>query len=147
MPDPLAQRADVTAIQVVLNVGGQPSLYIRFADDGTVNRMGNGSVNPGAAGMYIGKSKDPLFRQFLEALPDALFTIPGRTFQVPGEQRGAACELLMQMLTRDGRVIGAGFAYGSESQGPPPDVRALVLKAVELTDHWVATSFPPPAAT
>jgi hypothetical protein len=36
----------------------------------------------------------------------------------------------------DGRLAKSGWRYGSESQGPHPEVCAFVAAAVEATEPW-----------
>ena len=129
------QKSDIGAAQVMLKVSGDMVLFVLLAADGTVNRMGNGYPDDPDKDLFIGRASDPLFTQFMNAIPQGAL-VPGRTYTLPGEHRGLECELLIQFLTHDGQTLGVGFTYGTESDGPPADVQNLVIRAVELTNPW-----------
>jgi hypothetical protein len=56
-------------------------------------------------------------------------------YEVP-DQQGDPCVLDVLLRFTDGSEDGFGFAYGSESMGPPGEIVDVVVRAVEATEPW-----------
>lgn len=122
-------------VLVTLTIDGAQVLFVLLAEDGTVNRMGDGSINCSDRDLFIGLSKEPLFARFMETVDPAMFAHKG-AYDIP-KKEGKPCELRVLFGLKDSDAgEGFQFRYGSESQGPPREIRGLVVRAVELTNPW-----------
>ena len=120
---------------VTLKINGDTALFILLAEDGTVNRMGNGSLTNSDHEMYIGRQPEPLFARFIDRITPQMLEHQG-AYELPNRV-GANCELTLLLGYRDSkRSAGFKFIYGSESQGPPPEIVELVRYAAEVTTPW-----------
>ncbi|MEL6654022.1 MAG: hypothetical protein AAFQ87_24780 [Bacteroidota bacterium] len=114
-----------------LEVKGETELMVMLAQGGAVNRVGgmDDDHNP----FCIGTSDEGLFTAFMEQLPAELAEMSGRyTFPDP---QGDLC-LLSLSLSGPTLDTGFEFTYGSDSQGPPEEIVALVELLLDLTDPW-----------
>lgn len=112
-------------------------LFVLLAEDGTVNRMGDGSLECRDSDLFIGQATEPLFERFMEAVDPAIFGSAGA--YETREKTGKPCELQMVFGLRGSQASdGFWFRYGSESQGPPQEICDLVLRLVTLTNSWHA---------
>ena len=125
---------NIDGIMVTLEVDSSKALFILLAADGTVNRLGTGSVNNTENDMYIGITKDSLFVKLLSKIDVGWFEYQG-SYDVP-DKKGKICELTVLFRHDDGRESGFNFIYGSESEGPPDDICQFVIEAVNLTEPW-----------
>jgi len=126
-------KEQVMAVLVSLEIDSQRSLFILLGNDGLVNRQGYGTVDCAEQDLYIGKATEPLFEQFMSKVSNEIFEHTG-VYDIP-EQRGKKCKLTLLFNTETGDD-GFEFLYGTESQGPPGEIRELVSEAVRLTDGW-----------
>jgi hypothetical protein len=144
---PKAQRAQTTPPRdagapsefdkalVELKVNGAVALFIVLAEDGSVNRLGDGSVSNTDHQLSIGLSHEPLFAQFMTRITPEILECQGEYKH--RKRKGANCELTLLLSYRGSdRVAGFRFIYGSESQGPPREIAELVRYADELTRPW-----------
>jgi hypothetical protein len=126
---------DVTGVAMSLKVDEDLSLFALLAADGSINRLGTGTIDNVEKQMCIGVINDP--KPFLnlraQISADLFKWVGGRADPSP---RGKICELMIGLLfpSKEERTIL--FKYGSESLGPPPEVKRLVLAMVEVTDPW-----------
>lgn len=126
--------SDINSVHVTLEKGGKQALFILLAADGSINRRGTGSVNNTDNDLFIGVTQEPLFKQLLTHLDDAMLDHMGG-YDVP-ERRGVPCKLSSGLAFSNGGENGFGFRYGSESEGPPHEIIEFVTAAVQLTDPW-----------
>ena len=63
-----------------------------------------------------------------------LFENINRVFEDP-ERKGKACSLEIIVSMKD-QTTGAKFIYGTETMGPPKEIRDFIEKAIELTNDW-----------
>lgn len=126
--------ADVSCIMITLDVDGSQSLFILLAQEGTINRLGTGAENNADDDMFIGMSDGTAFTR-VRALAGPVIDnwIGGYGVSDP---EGKPCKMVVGFKTSDGRELMSHWEYGSESQGPPPEVASIVMKAVEATDNW-----------
>ena len=131
----MVKPEDVTGVAVSLKVGNDISLFALLAADGSINRMGTGTIDNAEKDMYIGVINDPKPFQGLrgEISPDLFKWVGGRADPSP---KGKICELMIGLFLPNKEEWTILFKYGSESLGPPPEVTRLVLAMVEVTDPW-----------
>ncbi len=125
---------DVSGIMITLEVDGSQILFILLAQDGTINRLGTGTEDNADNDMFIGVSDGAAFAQ-VRALAGPIIDKWIGGYGAPNPE-GKPCKLLVGFRTNDGRELMSHWEYGSESQGPHPDVAAIVVKAVEATEDW-----------
>jgi hypothetical protein len=128
----------VSAIFIKLEVGGQHSLFVLLAADGSINRRGSGAPWDDDGHLYIGITEAGLFKSLASTVNPGWFKLSSQRFTMP-DPRGALCLLTVGLTTGVGERIFE-FEYGSDSQGPPPDIAQLVSSAVVLTEPWYESS-------
>jgi hypothetical protein len=126
---------DVTGVALSLKVDEELSLYALVAADGSINRLGTGTIDNPEKDMFIGVISDPKPFQTLRAQisPDLFKWIGGRADPSP---KGKICELTMWLFLPNKEERTIHFKYGSESIGPPREVCQLVLAAIDVTKPW-----------
>lgn len=127
--------AEVVAFTITLDIDEKPSLFVLLAADGAINRLGRGTVDDPAGGLFIGKTDPAIFEAVRSHLSDEMVRTQGQTFQHQNP-RGVPCKLTLTFKFKDGTSSGLAFLYGSESEGVPGDVADFVTTAVRLTDPW-----------
>jgi len=127
-------KENIDAIAVSLEVDSKHALGIVLAADGLINRLGTGSVNNTENDLYIGITKNNLFDNLLSKIDSRWFEHQG-SYDVP-DKKGKICELTIIFLHEDSKESIWKFRYGSESQGPPDDIRQFVVEAIKLTEPW-----------
>lgn len=125
---------EIAGVAITLLVRSEQVLFVLLASDGTVNRMGTGSAQCTERDLFIGRTPQPLLPSLLANLTDEMLRFTGG-YDVPNQQ-GDSCRLSIVLKFTDGTEDGFGFAYGSQSQGPPTEICALVRAAVSITDPW-----------
>jgi len=131
----LNDSSEIVGILVVLRVDGEPSLFVLLAEDGAINRMGNGSVDDIERKMFIGQVTPDLFMQLRSRVTPGVVHFLGQRLAA-SQPKGQLCELTVMFTYADGREATSAWRYGSESQGPHPEVRDFVTAAVEVTEPW-----------
>jgi hypothetical protein len=126
---------DVTGVAVSLKVDDDLSLFALLAADGSINRLGTGTIDNTEKEMFIGVVNDPKAFQNLRAQisPDLFKWVGGELIHPP---RGKFCELTIGLFLPNKEERTIFFKYGSESIGPPPEVKRLVLAMFEATNPW-----------
>ena len=132
-PEPAAD--EFHGIMVTLMVSGEQSLFIMLGADGSINRVGTGAVDNAERDMFIGRTDPAVFRGLREQITPELLAWCGRSLGDP-EPQGAVCELTVGFKRAGGEELLTAWRYGSESQGPPPEVGQFVVAAVRATDLW-----------
>jgi hypothetical protein len=127
--------AEVDALTIRLDLDEKPSLFVLLAADGTINRMGRGTLDDPAGGLFIGQTDPAIFEAVRSHLSDEMVQAQGRTLQHQNP-RGVPCKLTLTFKFKDGTSDGLAFLYGSESEGVPGDVADFVRTAVRQTDPW-----------
>jgi hypothetical protein len=133
-PEP-QKNSEFDKALVSLKINDDVALFILLAEDGTVNRMGSGSITNTDRTMFIGINHEPLFSKFLARITPEMLQQQGG-YEVPN-RKGAECELKILLGYRGSeRTAGFKFIYGAESQGPPREISELVRYAAALTEPW-----------
>jgi len=127
--------ADVSGFSVALEVNGKNALFILLAADGSINRMGTGTLDNAEQELFIGITDNAVFETVRSLLTAEMWQYLGRTFQSPNP-RGAPCKLTILVQCKDGTSNGCAFCYGADSQGPPKFVADFAIGAVRETDVW-----------
>ena len=128
------KEEDVTGLAVTLKVEEDLSLLVLLAADGSINRLGTGTVNNIEKEMFMGIADPKLFETIRRHInSDVLRWIGVRADQAP---KGKLCELTIYLFLSNKEERAIYFRYGSESIGPPPEVSRLVLAAIEITNPW-----------
>jgi hypothetical protein len=129
------RRDDVSGLSIILEINNKRSLFILLAADGSINRLGTGTLDNTENGLFIGKTDPAIFRAVRSQLSTEVLQFLGRTFQLKN-LRGASCKLTIVLQFDDGSSNGFAFLYGAESEGPPSEVANLVRASVRHTDLW-----------
>ena len=124
----------IDVVTISLEIDGTPSLFILLANDGSINRMGPGSVHNTEHDMYIGVIDNKPFQKVRAKIPADWLDQSGR-FEQPNRM-GPECELTIGLRRTDGEDVIIQILYGAESEGPPEDVVDFVSTAVDLTANW-----------
>ena len=130
----MVKQEEVTGLAITLKVEEDLSLLVLLAADGSINRLGTGTVNNTDKGMFIGVADPNLYetiRPYINS--DVIRWIGGRADQTP---KGKICELTIWLFLPNKQEHVIYFKYGSQSVGPPPEVSQLVSVAIEITNPW-----------
>lgn len=128
----------VTAVMVNLKEGDDLLLFILLAADGTLNRMGNGADTSSHREMTIRRMREPVFARIKPSITNEMLAHAGRQYQAP-DIVGSVCSLKVGFRLPSGDTA-IEFIYGSQSLGPPDDLKRLVLATIDVTDPWYRAS-------
>ena len=126
--------ADIQLVNITLEIDGKKVLFVLLSQDGTVNRLGKGSVDNTENDLFIGRTPEPLIEQAKTALTDEMLNYMGG-YDVP-KQKGPACRLSIVFQFANGDENGFGFSYGANSDGPPHEITQFVMAAIEAAEPW-----------
>lgn len=126
---------DVQTILLDLKVDSKKLLFILVAADGTINRIGNGTLGNNNFDMFIGCTGAAIFEKVRPHLADSVLQDLGKSIQC-GTVRGLSCKFTVIVGFTDGTEDGFEYLYGSESQGPPKYVVDFVRVAIAETEGW-----------
>lgn len=128
-------KSRVDAVLLVKKSDDELSLFVLLGKDGSINRMGSGSDSDIQKDMFIGITKEPLFQNFMDSVPEMFVEAPRATLGPAGERLGKKCQISL-MFKSGADESGLSFIYGSESQGPPSELLRVVTRAIEITEPW-----------
>jgi hypothetical protein len=126
---------DLCGLSINLEASNKRSLFILLAADGSINRLGTGTLDNRENELLIGKTDPAVFQTVKTRVSTALFQYLGGTFPMKNPV-GASCRLTIAFQFSDNSANGFVFLYGSQSTGPPMEVADLVRAAVLQTDPW-----------
>ncbi len=126
-------KEEFDAVIISLEVETLPCLFLLLSQDGTVNRLGTGAIDNAEKALFVGESLEPFFKQFMARVSDELLQNAG-AYRHP-DPKGRACKLVLA-FRRPKDPLGFEFHFGTESEGPPPEVASLVSFATEMTEEW-----------
>ncbi|HKF01894.1 MAG TPA: hypothetical protein VKB49_06250 [Candidatus Sulfotelmatobacter sp.] len=132
------RRDDVCGFSVDLEINDKRSLFILLGADGSINRLGTGTLENTENGLFIGKTDPGIFQAVRAQLSTEVFQFLGGQFQLKNPA-GASCKLTIAFQFNDNSSNGFVFLYGAESEGPPIEVANLVRAAVRQSDSWYDT--------
>lgn len=129
-----ASANSIATILVTLHIDDEASLFILLAQDGTINRLGTGSVDNTDRDMFVGLSDSSAFKQVCRLAKPVLNNCLGEytSRQCSGKQ----CKLAIVFETTGGEQRASAWQYGSQSQGPPPEVTNFVVGSIKATHLW-----------
>jgi hypothetical protein len=87
--------SDIVAVLIFLKVRSEPVLGVLLANDGTINRMGTGSIDNSERSLFIGQTEAPLLPQLLAHLKDEMLDHTG-AYDIK-EKKGAPCQLSISL--------------------------------------------------
>jgi hypothetical protein len=125
---------DVSGVMVTLHIEDEQKLFVMLAADGMIKRMGTGTVECKENELFIGKAGTKAFER-VRSQSGAILNNWLGSYASP-EQLGKKCKLVVGFRTANSQEFISEWEYGTESQGPPPDVSSLVLASVEATSEW-----------
>ncbi len=125
--------ADVKGISISLTINEIPALFILLAEEGLINRMGTGSLNNTEDALFVGPGDPAIFQQVRSRLTQGILQMLGGEFHCENI-RGASCRLTIAFQFKDNTSDGLAFLYGSQSGGPPKEIRIFVIAAGFLTE-------------
>lgn len=125
---------NITAIMVALEIDGKNSLFVLLAKDGSINRLGTGTEDNTENSMYIGITKPETFEKLFKQIDSKVLDWEGE-YKSP-DIKGKTCELTIGFKLSDGTETGSVWFYGTQSQGPPTEIKSLVVSVVEATEPW-----------
>jgi hypothetical protein len=124
----------ITDIMVVLKVEDEQALFIVLAADGSINRLGTGSVTNNEHDLFIGRTSADVFTRLHQRVTPELLRWIGQ-YADPSPQ-GKICTLTVGFKHDDNSEAMSYWRYGAESRGPAPAVRDFVIAAVNATTPW-----------
>ncbi len=130
----MTSEKTIKGIMVTLHIAEQQALFVMLAVDGTINRMGTGSVSNTERDLFIGRTTPDLFEGLRQRVGAELLRWIGQ-YGDPSP-RGKLCRLTVGFQHADGSEAMSHWQYGAESQGPPPVVGDFVIAAVRTTEAW-----------
>lgn len=125
---------NLSGILVTLHVGDAQALYIMLTAVGAIQRMGSGSEANAENDLFIGKASGELFAELRRCVTSELLQWLGQ-FSDP-HPKGKRCRLTIGFRQDDGTELTSQWQYGTDSQGPPPQVSDFVRAALYLTQTW-----------
>ena len=128
-------RTDISGFFATLLVGEEQALFIALFSDGTINRMGTGSITNLEKDLFIGKTSPDVFESLKSMISNDLHKWFNSQHSDPAP-KGKICKLTLGLRQRDGKESMGIWQYGSESLSLPLEVSELVLKAIEITNPW-----------
>ena len=126
--------SEIELLTITLEIGDKRSLFILLAKDGSINRLGTGTIDNQENDLYIGITEDLLFEHTITYLTDDMLPYMG-SYDIP-DKKGLPCRLSIGLLFDYGEENGFEFSYASESEGPPDEIAELLLAAIQITEPW-----------
>lgn len=130
-----AEEQAIIGVLAVLEVGGKQALLLRMGADGSVHRLGRGSVEHFDADRFIGTIDPDAFRELSAKITPELLAWCGPPREHPAP-RGETCELMLAFQQADGRERATVWRFGSLSQWPPAEIFDFLAAAIDATDAW-----------
>jgi hypothetical protein len=134
-PASTRRRDDISGLSISLEIDNKRSLFILLAADGSINRLGTGSLDNTENGLFMGVTDPAIFRSVRSHLSSEMLALLGRTYEMP-DRMGASCKLTIAFQFNDKSSDGLVIVYGAESEGPPVEVADFARAAVRQTDPW-----------
>jgi hypothetical protein len=141
--------ADVHAYVIDLEVNGDRLLFILLSADGSLNRIGSGTLKDKNRDMFIGVTDPAIFERVRSHLTEAMLQGLGHSFQRQNI-RGAPCKLTLVIQFNDGKSASSEYLYGARSEGPPSaaKISRIIDDQMRLRSPrslaWVCTGAKPP---
>ena len=129
------ENDDIAGLAIELEIEGKNALFVLLASDGSINRLGRGTLEEGESHLYIGRTDLAIFERVRSYITPEMRSHFGHALERQ-DIRGARCKLTLSWQFRGGSSNGMVMSYGSESEGVPDYVAQYVKAAVRETDPW-----------
>lgn len=126
---------DISGILVTFHVDEEQYLFIALFDDGTLNRMGTGSLDILEKDLFIGRAPLSVFERLKRLVTPKMLKWFDSQHADPSP-KGKICKLVIDVKRKDGKEMMSVWLYGSESVGPPAEISSFALEAIEITNPW-----------
>ncbi len=126
--------SDINVLSITLEFDGRRTLFILLAKNGSINRLGTGTIDNKDNDLFIGTTKDLLFEHATTYITDDMLQYMG-SYDIPSK-KGLPCRLSIGLQFNNGEENGFDFKYASESEGPPDEISELLIAAVQITEPW-----------
>ena len=124
---------DLLGVGIELSIDGAPALFLALSADGAVNRGGSGKASPVEKDVFIEQTDGRFFRE-VSSLIDPSWVHQERIQRLPGRV-GPRHLLKLSLFYASRPPIVLEIDYRTDS-GPPPAVKALVQRAIDVTQPW-----------
>ncbi|MGH2638105.1 MAG: hypothetical protein ACRDF4_02295 [Rhabdochlamydiaceae bacterium] len=126
-------RDQIDGIGISVASQGVQRIMIFVVADGSIKRSGSGRMNDTKDDLYIGITKEPIFKKVMESVSDGIIKHIGHEITLP-EPKGIPCKLTISFKS-DQLVHNLVINYGYET-GYPSDVMQIVKAIFEQTQVW-----------
>lgn len=133
--DTVLEPVTFTGVLVMMEVEGRQVLLVRLGEDGSIHRMGTGSIDWVERDRYIGTTTPEAFRRVRERITPELLEWCGTPRSHPAP-RGERCDLVIAFKQPDGQEHLMMWEYGSLSKWPPAEVLDFVEAVLGETRPW-----------
>jgi hypothetical protein len=130
-----SEERAISGVLVMLEAGGRQVLLVRLGADGSIHRLGSGSLDRIERDRFIGTTRPEAFRKVAEKITPPLLHWCGQSRSHPA-LRGEPCELVVAFKRADGEEQMMAWHFGSLSKWPPPEVCEFVDAVIEATQPW-----------
>ncbi len=130
-----SEQQEILGILILLEVGGRQALLVRLDADGSVHRLGSGSIEKLERDRFIGAVDPEIFSRLASKATPALLSWCGQSRSHPAP-RGELCNLVIAFKQADGQELTTAWRYGTHSKWPPEEVLDFVEEALRATDPW-----------
>jgi len=130
-----AEEQAILGVLVMLEVGGRQAFLLRLGADGTIHRLGDGSIEKLERDRFIGSVDPDVFREVAGRVSPGLLSWCGQSRSHPAP-RGEICDLVIAFKHSDGRERTTAWRYGTHSKWPPEEVLGFVEDVVRATEPW-----------
>jgi len=127
--------SDINGIMIKLFIDANETLFILVESDGSINRMGSLTGIDSKPDLYIGHADQLVFMELRNQISAELLGWCGQAMN-DTELQGKVCELTVGFKMKNGQVIATAWRFGTDSAGPPPEVRQFIQAAITATNPW-----------
>ena len=79
----MISKTEIDRICVSLEADGTGRFYIVLDSAGSINRSGSGIMTDEKDDLYIGVTKEPIFKELISSINESLLQGIGQTFDIP----------------------------------------------------------------
>jgi hypothetical protein len=124
----------IVGVLASLKVAAKHVLYVELSNSGLIRRMGSGEETSSETDLFSGFTDPEVFRSLTGRLNQKLFRWIG-TYADPSPV-GRKCTLTIGFKHEDAQQVTSYWEYGTDSIGPPPEIREFVVSLLDLTELW-----------
>lgn len=128
-------KDQITGIMIKLEADGKDRFYIALDSAGSINRSGTGRMMDEHDNLYIGLTKEPIFKKLIDNMSDTILKCVSKVCNIPCKcKEDIPCKLTVSFQIGQ-QTETAIFVYGYRC-GLPIELRSLLKNAFELTQSW-----------